>query len=179
MITQGQLNSRSRLSRRPVTGVSDLKQAGADRVQWVTCRVDQEDIAFDIHRVQEIHRMMEMTPVPKAPPFVEGVINLRGRIVPVVNVRRRLGMPDGACTASARIVVVTVQQQTWGLLVDHVAEVLELPQHLIEPPPALGDSRYADFVQGVGRLRDRLVTLINLDRLLGRDDGALAPVRLG
>jgi chemotaxis signal transduction protein len=66
MITQGQLNSRSRLSRRPVTGVSDLKQAGADRVQWVTCRVDQEDIAFDIHRVQEIHRMMEMTPVPQA-----------------------------------------------------------------------------------------------------------------
>jgi len=179
MISQGETRSRSSLSSQPVTEVWGFKQAGADSVQWVTCRVDREEVAFDILRVQEIHRMMERTPVPKAPPFVDGVINLRGRIVPVVNVRRRLGMPDGACTASARIVVVTVQQQTWGLLVDHVSEVLELPQHLIEPPPALGDSHYADFVQGVGRLRDRLVTLINLDRLLGRDDGALAPVRLG
>jgi purine-binding chemotaxis protein CheW len=140
--------------------------------------VDQEEVAFDILSVQEIHRMVDITPVPKAPPFVEGVINLRGRIVPVLNLRRRLGVAGGERTAQSRIVVVNLHGRTVGLVVDTVSEVLRIPHALIEAPPALGEAPGAEFVKGVSRLQDRLLILLDLHRLLAPDDRASAePVR--
>jgi purine-binding chemotaxis protein CheW len=142
--------------------------------QFVTCHVDGEEFAVDILSVQEIIRMVEITRVPKAPSFVEGVINLRGRIIPVLDLRRRLGVPGAERTAQSRIVVVMVRGRVVGLVVDSVSEVLRIPKSAMEPAPSLGTTVGAEFIQGVGRLEDRLLTLLDLKRLLLTTDGAVS-----
>lgn len=141
-------------------------EGGEDFCQLVTCRVGGEEFAVDILSVQEIIRMVEITRVPKAPAFVEGVINLRGRIIPVLDLRRRLGISEADRTAQSRIVVVTVRGRAVGLVVDSVSEVLRVPRSAIEPTPSLGTTAGAEFIQGVGRLGERLLTLLDLKRLL-------------
>lgn len=144
----------------------DGEAAGEDCLQFVTCQVDQEEFALDILSVQEIIRMTELARVPKAPPYVEGVINLRGRIVPVLDLRRRLGLPTVQRTGQTRIVVVYADDRTIGLIVDAVREVIHLARERIEPPPSVGSSTSAGFTRGVGRLGDRLLILMDLQRLL-------------
>ncbi|MEW6248571.1 MAG: chemotaxis protein CheW [Nitrospirota bacterium] len=134
--------------------------------QFVTCRVGNEEFALDVLSVQEINRMVEITRVPKAPSYVEGVINLRGRIIPVLDLRRRFGLPGVERTARFRIVVVSVRQRLVGLIVDSVEEVLRIPKSAIEPPPTIGASAGAEYTQGVGRIEDRLLIVLDLVRLL-------------
>lgn len=141
-------------------------EAGDELCQFVACRVGNEEFALDVLSVQEINRMTEITPVPKAPSYVEGVINLRGRIIPVLNLRRRFGMPDTERTARSRIVVVSVRGRVVGLAVDAVEEVLRIPRRAIEPPPTVGAAAGVEYTQGVGRVRDRLLILLDLPRLL-------------
>lgn len=155
----------------PGTASATAEAGGADAggeefLQVVTCRLDREEFAVDILRVQEINRMVEVTRVPKAPHFVEGVINLRGRIIPVLDLRRRFGVPDAERTARSRIVVVNVRGRVVGLIVDSVTEVLRIPRATVEPPPSLGATTGAEFILGVGRINDRLLTLLDLNRLL-------------
>lgn len=146
---------------------STEESSGAEAFsQFVTCRVAGEEFAVDILSVQEIIRMVEITKVPKAPAFVEGVINLRGRIIPVLDLRRRMGIPESERTVQSRIVVVMVRGRVVGLVVDSVSEVLRIPKNAMEPAPSLGATVGAEFIQGVGRLEDRLLTLLDLKRLL-------------
>lgn len=142
------------------------EKGGEDLCQFVTCRIAQEEFALDVLSVQEINRMVEVTRVPKAPYFVEGVINLRGRIIPVLDLRRRFGLPASDRTDDSRIMVVLVRQRMVGLIVDEVVEVLRLPRLSIEPPPSVGSSAGAEFTQGVGRIDDRLLIVLDLNRLL-------------
>ncbi|HJT18905.1 MAG TPA: chemotaxis protein CheW [Nitrospira sp.] len=139
---------------------------GGDLCQFVTCRIANEEFAFDVLCVQEINRMVEVTRVPKAPFFVEGVINLRGRIIPVLDLRRRFGLPPAEKTDDSRIMVVLVRQRMVGLIVDEVVEVLRIPKSAIEPPPSVGGSAGSEFTQGVGRIEDRLLIVLDLNRLL-------------
>jgi purine-binding chemotaxis protein CheW len=140
--------------------------AGEELCQFVACRIGSEEFALDVLSVQEINRVAEITRVPKAPSHVEGVINLRGRIIPVLNLRRRFGLPDIERTARSRIVVVSVRQRLVGLAVDSVEEVLRIPRSAIEPPPAVGTAAGAEYTQGVGRVHDRLLIVLDLPRLL-------------
>ncbi len=158
-LTAADASSSTALDRRPM-------EAGDELCQFVACRVGSEEFALDVLSVQEINRMAEITCVPKAPPHVEGVINLRGRIIPVLNLRRRFGMPDTERTARSRIVVVSVRGRVVGLAVDAVEEVLRIPRSAIEPPPTVGAAAGAEYTQGVGRVRDRLLILLDLPRLL-------------
>ncbi|MEY4528718.1 MAG: Chemotaxis signal transducer CheW [Nitrospirota bacterium] len=147
-------------------GAVQNEKGGEDLVQFVTCRIAQEEFALDVLSVQEINRMVEVTRVPKAPYFVEGVINLRGRIIPVLDLRRRFGLPSSDRTDDSRIMVVLVRQRMVGLIVDEVVEVLRVPKLSIEPPPSVGNSAGAEFTQGVGRIEDRLLIVLDLNRLL-------------
>ncbi len=140
--------------------------ASEDLCQFVTCRIAHEEFALDVLSVQEINRMVEVTRVPKAPFYVEGVINLRGRIIPVLDLRRRFGLPRTDQTDDSRIMVVLVRQRMVGLIVDEVVEVLRIPKSAIEPPPSVGSSAGAEFTQGVGRIEDRLLIVLDLNRLL-------------
>ncbi|HZS11037.1 MAG TPA: chemotaxis protein CheW [Nitrospirales bacterium] len=149
---------------------TEAAEALADGNQYVTCRIGLEEFAIDILCVQEINRLVEITKVPKAPPFVEGVINLRGRIIPVLDLRRRFGLSGIDRTVRSRIVVVTVQGKAVGLLVDMVSEVLRVPQSMIEPPPAFGNTPGSEFVQGVARLEERLLIVLDLSRVMALSD---------
>ena len=141
------------------------QQAGVR--QLVTFHLDGEEFAVEILKVQEIIRRIDTTRVPNAPDFVEGVINLRGKVVPVICLRKRFGLPDRDKSNASlnRIVVVEVGGAVAGLAVDSVSEVLRIPEDTIEPPPRLVKVD-RDYVSGVGKLQDRLLMLLDVDKIL-------------
>jgi len=109
--------------------------------------------------------MMELTRVPQSPPEVEGVINLRGKIIPVVDLRRKFGLASAEHSEQSRIIVVDVQGRTLGFIVDRVHEVLRIDSTIVEPAPAMVCSIDSDFIAGVGKLEDRLLILLDLNKL--------------
>jgi purine-binding chemotaxis protein CheW len=144
-----------------------LAEEGVDEFsQFVICRVGGEEFAVDVLRVQEINRLADVARVPRTPHYVEGVINLRGRIVPVLDLRKLFGLTGVRQTAHTRIVVVSVETRLVGLMVESVEEVLRIPKSAIEPPPSVGTMAGAEFTQGIGRIKDRLLILVDLNRLL-------------
>jgi purine-binding chemotaxis protein CheW len=139
-------------------------------LQLVSFMVADEEFAVPILTVQEINRMMQITRVPQSPPFVEGVINLRGKIIPVIDLRKRFGLGALADSADSRIIVVEVSNRVIGFTVDRVNEVLRISNEIVEPPPAMVCGIDSDYVQGVGKLKDRLLILLNLERLFSAQE---------
>jgi purine-binding chemotaxis protein CheW len=136
-------------------------------LQLVTFEVSDEEFAVDILAVQEINRMMDLTRVPQSPADVEGVINLRGKIIPVIDLRKKFGMASGTRTDHNRIVVVEVHKKVIGFIVDRVHEVLRISSDIVEPAPAMVCSIRSDFIAGVGKLKDRLIILLDIAKLFG------------
>jgi purine-binding chemotaxis protein CheW len=123
--------------------------------------------------VQEIIRVQQLTRVPNSPDFVEGVINLRGKVIPVIALRKRFGLEILAQDKQTRIVVVEVKGTVLGFMVDSVSEVLRIPADTVEPPPRLGKVE-REYVSGVGKLNDRLLILLDVDRLMSESEESLA-----
>ena len=150
-----------------------LTSGGSGRsgeLQIVVCELADEHYGLDIARVFEIIRNQPITPMPRAPSFVKGVINLRGRIIPVVDLRGRFGMSDTEPTKETRIVVAESASTRVGLVVDSVSEVLLLPLDSVEPTPEVAAGADAEYLRGIAKLGDRLVLLLELDGLFGLDD---------
>lgn len=148
-----------------------LEQQGDVLLQLTSFKLGHEEYAVDITAVQEIVRMSTITRVPRAPGFVEGVINLRGKIVPVIDLRRRFSMASIDATKTTRIVIIQVEGKTVGLIVDAVSEVLRLDAHAISPTPEMVASEVdSAFFKGVGQIGDRLIILLDLQRLLSVDE---------
>jgi len=141
-------------------------QTGTDEEQVVVFDLAGESYGIDIGHVQEIIRLPAITTVPRAPACVEGVVNLRGRVIPVINLRARFGLPEGERGRAARIVVLEAGGQTVGALVDAVSEVLRIPRDAIEPPGATLQGREPAHRRGLAKLRDRLVILVDLDTVI-------------
>lgn len=135
-------------------------------LQLVSFRLADEEFGVDILKVQEIIRMVDMTRVPSSPEFVEGVINLRGRIIPIIALRKRFGVEPRPPDKLTRIMVVEVDRKTIGFIVDSVSEVLRIPRSTVEPTPEVVSSVNAEYISGVGKLEDRLLILLDLNRLL-------------
>jgi purine-binding chemotaxis protein CheW len=147
--------------------------AGSGRsgeLQIVVCELADEHYGLDIARVYEIIRHQPITPVPRAPSFVKGVINLRGRIIPVVDLRGRFGMAAVDATKESRIVVAESGSTRVGLIVDSVSEVLLLPLDSVEATPEVAAGDDAEYLRGIAKLGDRLVLLLELDGLFGLED---------
>jgi len=140
-------------------------ESGHDLLQLVSFHLGGEEFGLDILRVQEIIRIQPLTRVPNSPDFIAGVMNLRGRIIPVVALRRRFGMEQSAPDKQTRIVVVETEGAVLGFIVDAVSEVLRIPSATIEPPPRVGKVE-REYVSGVGKLDDRLLILLDVDRLI-------------
>ncbi len=136
--------------------------------QLVTFRLGHEEYSLDILKVQEIIRHMELTRVPRTPEFVDGVINLRGKVIPVLDLRRRFGLSASERTTDTRIIVVDVDHTTVGLKVDAVSEVLRLPSDTVEPPPSIVAGADSDYIKGVGKLDGRLIILLDVAKILNR-----------
>ncbi len=145
----------------------EIFEGSGEVLQLVSFQLGPEEYAIDILGVQEIIRMVEITHVPNAPHYVEGVVNLRGKVIPIINLRTRLGLSATEPTKDTRIVVVEVAHLILGFIVDSVEEVLRLPEEFIEPPPTAGRGGADDFHKGVGRVDGRLLILLDLDMLLG------------
>jgi len=131
--------------------------------------LDREEYGVDVRQVQEIRRLSEITTVPRAPDFIRGVINLRGRILPVLDLKRKLGLGDVEALRATRIVVVRVGERLLGLLVDGASQVLKVPVSRIEPPPEEVQDKGGDYIRGVAKLDDRLIIVVDLGRLLAHE----------
>src|SRR5579859_1448251 len=138
--------------------------------QLVVFQLGAEFYGVDIARVHEIIRLQTITRVPRAPSFVEGVINLRGKVIPVVDLRRRFGLPTAEHSRASRIVVVEIGDQVVGIVVDAVSEVLRVNSASIEPPSPVVAGVDSEYISGIAKLPERLVILLDLDRVLAREE---------
>ena len=140
----------------------------------LTFKLGEETYGLEILKVQEIIGIMAITHVPKTPAFVRGVLNLRGKVIAVIDLRLKFEMPLQADTERTCVVVVQVldanKTVTMGIIVDEVSEVLEVSASQIEPPPSFGASVDTDFIMGMGKVGDRLVILLDVQRVLGTDE---------
>ena len=143
---------------------------GEEILQLVSFKIGDEEFGVDILKVQEINRMMNLTKVPNSPEFLDGIINLRGRVIPVVNLRSRLGMDRMEHSKDTRIIVTELQNTTIGFIVDEVSEVLRIPVSITEPPPALVSGVNSEFISAVGKLEERLLTLLDLEKVFNMDE---------
>lgn len=142
-------------------------------LQYVSFRVGDEDFGIDILQVQEIIRPVELTTLPNAPSHVLGVLNLRGRIVPVIDLRRRFGLPEAGWSAEMRIVVADIEGRIVGLRVDAVRAVLRVEGAQTEAPPELATRIGTDFIRSVAKLNERMLLLLDLDKVLAERERGL------
>jgi len=138
--------------------------------QLVIFELANEVYGVDIGRVQEIIRMTTITRLPRAPEFVEGVINLRGKVIPVVDLKKRFGLQESERTKASRIVVVDVGDHTIGMVVDAVSEVLRVSSSSVEPPSPVVTTIESDYIRGIAKLEGRLIILLDLDKVLSWDE---------
>jgi purine-binding chemotaxis protein CheW len=140
--------------------------APVPELHLVTFALDREEYGVPIGQVREVIRVAEVTRVPQARQHVRGVTNLRGRILPVVEVRTRMGLTPAEITPRSRIIVVGVHERTLGILVDGVSQVVKIPGNTVAPAPEEVLSSSADYITGVARRDSRLIILLDLEKLL-------------
>jgi purine-binding chemotaxis protein CheW len=153
------------------TNVDDKKDKLQDEIlQLVTFSIGNEEFGVEILKVQEINKMMQVTKIPNSPSFVEGVINLRGKVIPIINLRNKLRLPPKEHDKNTRIIVMEIQGKTVGFIVDAVSEVLRIPRSITEPPPPMIGGVSSEYIVSVGKLEDRLLILLDVDRILSNEE---------
>jgi purine-binding chemotaxis protein CheW len=141
-------------------------------LQYVTFRLDGETYGINVMQIQEVLRYTEIAPVPGAPDYVLGIINLRGNVVTVIDTRRRFGLSEAEVSDQTRIVVLEIEGQVIGVLVDSVAEVVYLRQSEIESAPNVGNEESARFIQGVCNKNGELIILVEFEKMLSEEEWA-------
>jgi len=137
-----------------------------DVVQLVSFMLEDVEYGIDILKVHEIIRVPDVTRLPNTPFFIKGVINLRGSVIPVVDMRERFGLPAAEATDQTRIIVIEIGEKLVGLCVDNVYQVVRLPLRNIDPPSELIEGISEEFIKGVGRMQKRLIVILGLDNIL-------------
>jgi len=146
-------------------------------IQIVSFVVGKEEFGVDILKVSEINRSVEVTRVPNTPEYIEGVINLRGKVIPIIDLRKRFGMPWKDHDKNTRIIVVQLEGRVVGFVVDAVRQVLRISKSILEPPPSIIASIESDYITAVGKLDERLLILLDLDKVLSiKEKGDLKTV---
>ena len=147
--------------------------------QLVVFDLAEEGYGVDTGAVREIIRLQEITQVPRTPEFVEGVINLRGKVIPVIDLRKRFGLTVEGESQDNRIVVVDIGDQDMGVIVDAVTEVLRIPTDSVEPPASVITTADSDYLLGIAKLDSRLIVLLDLQKVLSEDEhGALSEMEV-
>src|SRR3990172_8387996 len=145
--------------------------------KFLTFLMANEKYGLEILKVREIMGMMDVTSVPTTPAFIRGVINLRGKVIPVVDLRLKFGIEAKEDTQRTCIIVVhlahTAQEMTMGIIVDEVSDVLDIDRNQIEPPPSFGANIRTDFILGMGKVDQKVMTLLDIDRVLTEQEIAL------
>ncbi|MDH5435292.1 MAG: chemotaxis protein CheW [Gammaproteobacteria bacterium] len=141
-------------------------------IQWVTFKLDNEIYGINVMQVQEVLRMTEIAPVPGAPNYVLGIINLRGNVVTVMDTRQRFGLMSTETDDQTRIIIVEAQSNVVGILVDSVAEVVYLRESEMELAPNVGNDESSKYIQGVCSKEEQLLILVDINKLLSEDEWA-------
>lgn len=152
--------------------MEDIHEVTDDILQLVSFKIGKEEFGVDILKVQEIIRMMKITQVPNSPDYVDGVVNLRGKVIPVVDLRKRLGLEIKERDKNTRIIVVELENKTIGFIVDEVNEVLRIPRNITEAPPKLVSGIDSEYITAVGKLEDRLLILLDLEKVFNNEEHA-------
>ena len=134
--------------------------------QMISFNIGEEDYGVNIQTVKEVIRKREITRLPKTPAFVKGVINLRGDIIPIIDLRERFGMEQRESTDMTRVIVAEVDGRPIGMVVDSVSHVIRIAQDQIEPPPEMVGGISEEYLKGVGKVGEQLIVLLNIDRIL-------------
>ena len=144
-----------------------------DLIQLVSFKLDDELFGIDILRVQEINRMADITRVPQAPYYCEGVINLRGKVIPIIDLRRKFDIAERERDKNTRIIVCDVDSGVVGMIVDAVDEVLRIPGSTIEPAPAITTTVNSEYIQGVARLDNKLLLFLDISGIANEVAGMM------
>lgn len=153
--------------------MSDTASA-ADQIELIAFRIGEQEFCVNIMAVREIRGWTQVTPLPRCPSYVCGVINLRGAVLPIVDLAARFGLPATVVSARHVIIVVQIGNQVVGLLVDAVSDILTVNETALQPPPDLASSGVRSFVQGLLAIQDRMLSMISLDLVLPRADAEAA-----
>jgi purine-binding chemotaxis protein CheW len=148
------------------TEATNVKDSSNEMLQLVTFQIGDENFAVDILNIQGINRMVEVTKVPNAPEFVEGIINLRGSVMPIVDLRKRLNLVQKPHDKDTRFIVIESGKRVIGFIVDRVNEVLRINKSVTEPPPPMVAGVDSEYITAVGKLDDRLLILLDIEKLL-------------
>ena len=135
--------------------------------KYLAFRLSNEEYGLEILKVREIIGLMGITKVPRTPHHIRGVINLRGKVIPVVNLRKKFSFEDKPTDDTSRIIIMEINGITNGLIVDSVSEVLRVPSSIIEPSPPMSSDLSSNFIKGIAKLEERLIVLLDIDRLIG------------
>ncbi len=142
--------------------------------QYVTFRLGEEIFALDVGRVLEVLDMTAITKVPRSSDFMRGVINVRGSVVPVVDLRLKFALPPAEPTVTTRIMVMEIdfegEKTVTGAVADAVLDVMEIPPESVDPPPRVGNRRGIEFIDGIGRKDDRFILILNMDRVFSTEE---------
>jgi len=142
------------------------KALGKERRQYVVFQIDQQEFGVDIHKVSIIEKYMNITRVPTTPAYIKGVVNLRGEIIPVMDLRIKFGLPSKEPDDDTRIIMLKFNDIALGVIVDSVAEVVDFTEEELESVTSITNDRTLDYVVGIGRIGQRLITVLNIEKLI-------------
>lgn len=137
--------------------------------KYLTFKLGKEEFGLGILKVLEINGIMDITAIPRMPPFMKGVINIRGKVVPVIDLRLKFGLPEAAYTEQTCIILVNVRHEI-GVIVDTVSEVLDVAEDKIDPPPAFNQTIDSSFILGLGKVGEDIKILLDIDRILAAEE---------
>jgi purine-binding chemotaxis protein CheW len=157
------------------TKTVNLTQGSPDQQQRIIFHLNHEEYAVDAHQVQEIVELSHITKVPHLPDFIRGVINLRGIIIPVIDLKMKFGMHSEEYKKHTCVIITEFSGGVMGLIVDAVSDVLQMAEGSIASPPSFGERVRTDFIKGMGNINNRLVIVLDVDRVLSQEETSLLP----
>jgi purine-binding chemotaxis protein CheW len=152
------------------TGLSAKAERKSEQVQLVTFFLEEEEYAIPIENIQGINRIGEITKLPNSLPYVEGITNLRGNIIPLINLRKRMGLPPKEFDKTTRFIVIELNTKLFGFIVDFVDKVLRIPKNTIEPPPPSSLKINTKYVTGVAKYENKLIIVLDLAKIFSEDE---------
>ncbi|GGM21519.1 chemotaxis protein CheW [Paraliobacillus quinghaiensis] len=146
-----------------------MTEETSEQMKSIVFELNDEEYALPVKSVGSIERIMHITRIPGTPTFVKGVLNLRGVVTPIIDLRARFGFEDIGYTESTRIIIISLNKLEVGIIVDAAYDVIDIPQNAIEPPPEVIGTVQVDYIDGVAKIEERLLILLNMEKVLDKE----------